>query len=181
MVTRPLLSLAARAAAVLLVGGAGLHGAPASWAEPKTPTVVELFTSQGCNSCPLADKVLGDLAQRPDIVALSFHVIYWDYRGWKDTLATNETTDRLRTYASFLSERSVYTPQLVIGGVRHGVGSRRGRVENAIARVAEDDRGRVEVSAVADGSGNLHVRITGGDLHQSDVVVWLLHFNKAWT
>ena len=181
MVTRPLLSLAARAAAVLLVGGAGLHGAPASWAEPKTPTVVELFTSQGCNSCPLADKVLGDLAQRPDIVALSFHVNYWGYPGWKDTLATNETTDRLRTYASFLSERSVYTPQLVIGGVRHGVGSRRGRVENAIARVAEDDRGRVEVSAVADGSGNLHVRITGGDLHQSDVVVWLLHFNKAWT
>jgi hypothetical protein len=102
MVIRPLISLAARAAAVLLVGGAVLHGAPASWAERKTPTVVELFTSQGCNSCPPADEVLGDLAQRPDIVALSFHVNYWDYLGWKRTLATNETTDRQRTYASFL-------------------------------------------------------------------------------
>ena len=176
---RPTPSLAALAVAALAAAGSALFGAGFAAAEQKALTVVELFTSQGCNSCPPADELLGDLAQRPDILALSFHVNYWDYLGWKDTLATDATTDRQRIYASFLGERSVYTPQLVIGGVQHEVGSRRARIEATIARVAEDGHATVEVSAVPDGSGNLHVRIAGGELHQRDVVVWLVRFDKS--
>ena len=166
-------------AALLLIAGPGLLGAGATAAAAEEPTVVELFTSQGCNSCPPADEVLVELLQRRDIVALSFHVNYWDYLGWKDTLATDETTDRQRTYASFLGERSVYTPQLVIGGVRHEVGSRRAAVMATIARVAENQDAMIAVSATADGDGNLHVRVGDGAPVQRDIVVWLVRFDKT--
>ncbi len=175
---RPVSSFAALAAAFLVAIGPALFGAGAARAESTVPTVVELFTSQGCDACPPADKVLADLAQRPGIVALTFPVNYWDYLGWEDTLATDATTDRQRTYKSSLGERTVYTPQMVIGGVRHEVGSRRASVESAIARVAEDADDMVEVFAVVDGGGNLHVRIAGGDLYKREVVIWLMRFDK---
>ena len=82
------------------------------------PWAVELFTSQGCNSCPPADAFLGRLAKRPDIVALSFHVDYWDYIGWKDPFASRETTERQRGYARSLKQRYVYTPEMVVDGIR---------------------------------------------------------------
>ncbi|MGB1088960.1 MAG: DUF1223 domain-containing protein, partial [Alphaproteobacteria bacterium] len=87
----------------------------ALWANDNA-VVVELFTSQGCSSCPPADALLGELATRPDVIALSFPVTYWDYLGWKDTLANGEFTDRQRAYARKLHLRQVYTPQMVIAG-----------------------------------------------------------------
>lgn len=95
--------------------------------------VVELFTSQGCSSCPPADALLAELAGRDDVVALSYHVDYWDYLGWKDTLATPENTARQRAYGAAL-DRPVYTPQAVINGHRDAVGSNRKAILAALDR-----------------------------------------------
>ena len=86
--------------------------------------VVELFTSQGCNSCPPADAVFAELAQRNDVVALAYHVDYWDYLGWKDTLASPENTARQYAYMRAFGARSVYTPQAVINGRVHVNGAK---------------------------------------------------------
>jgi hypothetical protein len=86
------------------------------------PWAIELFTSQGCSSCPPADLQLGKLSRRADIVALSNHVDYWDYIGWKDRFATHETTERQRAYARVLKQRYVYTPEMVVDGIGHDPG-----------------------------------------------------------
>src|SRR5262245_27148421 len=84
-------------------------------AESRKPLgVLELFTSQGCNSCPPADALLAEMAAKGDVVALAYHVDYWDYLGWRDTLARPENTQRQRDYGRAFGIRSVYTPQAVI-------------------------------------------------------------------
>ena len=94
--------------------------------------VIELFTSQGCSSCPPADVVLKDYAAKDDIIALSLPVDYWDYIGWKDTLESPKNTERQRAYAKSLGSGSIYTPQAVVNGVTHAVGSNRMELERAI-------------------------------------------------
>jgi len=84
--------------------------------------VVELYTSQGCSSCPPADALLVELAQRDDVIALALHVDYWDYIGWKDRFAVPEHTDRQKGYARAAGQRTIYTPQMIVGGVDHVVG-----------------------------------------------------------
>jgi hypothetical protein len=96
-----------------------LLAAPAL-AEERSPVVVELFTSQGCNSCPPADTFLGELAQRPALLALAFHVDYWNYIGWTDPFARPWATARQRGYQKSLKERFVYTPQMVVDGAAQG-------------------------------------------------------------
>ncbi|MHC0053145.1 DUF1223 domain-containing protein [Actibacterium sp. D379-3] len=100
-----------------LAGGASAQDAAA-------PVVVELFTSQGCSSCPPADELLAELARRDDVIALALHVDYWDYIGWKDQFADPSFTDRQKAYARAVGSRSIYTPQMVIGGAEHVVGHR---------------------------------------------------------
>lgn len=85
--------------------------------------VVELYTSQGCSSCPPADELLHRLSKRDDVIALSLHVDYWDYIGWKDIFGRPEHTDRQKAYARVAGSRTIYTPQMVIGGVDHIVGA----------------------------------------------------------
>lgn len=102
-------------------------------AETDSPVVVELYTSQGCSSCPPAEAFLGELAKRPDVIALEFHVDYWDYIGWKDPFASARYADRQRAYSSVLGARYVYTPQMVIQGQTHEVGSKRYQVEQKIS------------------------------------------------
>ena len=103
------------------------HGAVA-----QTPAVVELYTSQGCSSCPPADELLAELAERDDVIALSLHVDYWDYLGWRDIHARHEFTKRQAAYRDAQGARSVYTPQMVIQGTEQVVGSRRGEVSAAL-------------------------------------------------
>jgi hypothetical protein len=91
-------------------------GAVVARAQDKSPIVVELFTSQGCSSCPPADNFLGDLAKRPDVLALSFHVDYWDYIGWKDEFGKAAYSARQKEVASWGKSRVVYTPQVVLNG-----------------------------------------------------------------
>jgi hypothetical protein len=102
--------------------------------QPKA--VLELFTSQGCSSCPPADKLLGEYADRKDVLALSFNVDYWDYLGWKDTLASPDHTERQRGYAAARGDGEVYTPQIVINGREHIVGSNKTAIEAALKRDA---------------------------------------------
>ena len=99
-------------------------------AEPRA--VVELFTSQGCSSCPPADKVIGDLAKDPSVIALSMPIDYWDYLGWKDTLADARFSARQQAYSRVRGDRGVYTPQVVVNGSVHLVGSDRAGIEDAI-------------------------------------------------
>jgi len=99
-------------------------------ADPRA--VVELFTSQGCSSCPPADKVLGELANDPSVIALSMPIDYWDYLGWKDTLADSRFTARQKAYSQVRGDREVYTPQVVVNGSVHVIGSDLAGIENAI-------------------------------------------------
>jgi len=100
-------------------------------------TVVELYTSQGCSSCPPADAYLGKLAARPDVLALSFHVDYWDYIGWKDTFADPRYTARQRAFSVIFEQRYVYTPQMVVHGSYQVVGSDPDVIEDAIEKARE--------------------------------------------
>lgn len=101
-----------------------------------SPVVVELFTSQGCSSCPPADAMLHELAQREDVIALALHVDYWDYIGWKDQFAKPEYTQRQRQYAVLGHRRSVYTPQMIINGQTDVVGAKAMKLSEAIAKHA---------------------------------------------
>jgi hypothetical protein len=98
------------------------------------PVVVELFTSQGCSSCPPADALLTELAHRKDVLALGFHVDYWDKLGWKDPLSSPGATARQHDYAAEFKRNEIYTPQMVIEGQSQAVGSNRGAVLQAVAQ-----------------------------------------------
>ncbi len=145
----------------------------------KLPIVVELFSSQGCNSCPPADEFLGELAKRDDIIALAFHVNYWDYLGWKDTFASDATTERQRTYATFLGERTIYTPQMVIGGVTHKVGSRRSDVNQVVDSLRQRTGPYLDIRVRRMEGGMIAVHIPAGELKQRDVVVWLVRYDSS--
>src|SRR5438477_10316699 len=113
------------------------------------PIVVELFTSEGCSSCPPADVLLAELARRPDVLALSFHVDYWDRLGWKDPFSSRAATDRQNRYAKLLALHTVYTPQIVVDGKWEAVGSDRADVERALD-LARRDRPEVPVTLALD-------------------------------
>jgi len=106
-------------------------------ADPRA--VVELFTSQGCSSCPPADKLLGELAKDPSVIALSMPIDYWDYLGWKDTLADSRFSARQKAYSHMRGDRDVYTPQMIVNGETHVIGSDRARVEGAIGDTGRRD------------------------------------------
>jgi hypothetical protein len=96
------------------------------------PIVVELFTSQGCSSCPPADKLLGELAQRGDVIALGYHITYWDGAQWRDPLSRPESTERQQAYDGHLTGGQIYTPQMVVEGTEDVVGSDRSLVLAAV-------------------------------------------------
>lgn len=133
--------------AAALAGLIALQPAVATGGE--TRAVVELFTSQGCSSCPPADALLTELAGRDDLVALTFPVDYWDYLGWRDTLASAQNSQRQRDYAEARGDRAVYTPQIVVNGSVHVVGSDPAAVESALGS-APAFPARVSLSRVGD-------------------------------
>ena len=106
-------------------------------ADPRA--VIELFTSQGCSSCPPADKILGELAKDPSVIALSMPIDYWDYLGWKDTLADSRFSARQKAYSQVRGDREVYTPQVVVNGSAHVIGSDRAGIESAINATEKSD------------------------------------------
>jgi hypothetical protein len=140
-----------------------LAAAPAGAGDGKTLTVVELFTSQGCSSCPPAEAFLGELAKRPDLLALELHVDYWDYIGWKDPFASAASTDRQRVYNKRLGRGYVYTPQIVVDGAVEAVGSDRRAVERQIEAARAQPRPHVAVRVFTTGAGRLAVELPQGD------------------
>ncbi len=110
---------------------AGLGPAAAQTSVP-IKGVLELFTSQGCSSCPPADKLLWEFSDRSDLLVMSVHVDVWDYLGWKDTLSTPEGSKRQRFYAVARGDKRIYTPQMIVNGVTHAVGSDKTAIEAAL-------------------------------------------------
>jgi len=115
-----------------VIASAMMASAMASAEPPRA--VIELFTSQGCSSCPPADELAGELAQDPSLVVLSLAIDYWDYLGWKDTLALPGHANRQRAYSKVRGDREVYTPQAVVNGVTHVLGSDKSAIENAVTQ-----------------------------------------------
>lgn len=143
---------------------------PANAGEPRA--VIELFTSQGCSSCPPADKLMGEFARDPSVVALTLPVDYWDYLGWKDTLALHGHSKRQRAYADARGDREVYTPQVVVNGMMHVLGSDRSAIEKAINETRTMDAPlTVPVTmTVAEGKVTVNVPAANG---QRSGEVWL--------
>ncbi len=138
--------------------------------------VVELFTSQGCSSCPPADKVLGDLAKEPNVLAMSLNVDYWDYLGWKDTVGSPENSRRQREYAVRRGDGRVYTPQIVVSGGKHVVGSYEGRVRSEIKSVLSKPASAfVPVSITAEGQEvTIETGAAGDGVKAKDATLWLM-------
>jgi hypothetical protein len=154
------------AVAVTLLAG------PAAAAEIRANprAVVELFTSQGCSSCPKADAMFSDLSKRDDIIALAFHVDYWDYIGWPDTFGAKVNSDRQRAYAESWGSSRIYTPQLVVNGVQGVVGSREKEVSGAI------DAARLDLPVgLRLGTDMLEVTV-GPQAGGVEAMVWLVTF-----
>lgn len=131
---------------------------------PAGPVLVELFTSQGCSSCPPADTVLDELLARPDVLALAFHVTYWDRLGWPDTLGDARFDRRQRAYARQLASSTIYTPQAIVGGRADVVGSQAATMRRAIDLIREArppaligiaDDGAVHLAAGVGGAGTV--------------------------
>lgn len=146
-----------------------------SAAADRPRAVIELFTSQGCSSCPAADKVLGDYAVKGDVLALSYHVDYWNYLGWKDTFSKAEFTERQQRYAQSFDRRGVYTPQVVVNGRDHVVGSRKRDIENLISTYATDGNDlSVPVNTEINGD---NLRVTT-EAATGNATLWIVYFDK---
>ena len=160
-----------RSFVVALIVGLPMHALAATADKPLT--VVELFTSQGCSSCPPADAFLGKLAREDDILALSMHVDYWDYIGWKDPFADPALTTRQRKYAARMELRYIYTPQMVIQGRWQEVGSKRGAIWPLIRDARKEQS--VAIHIAVEGSA-VRVRLPAQPVAEA-ATVWLVAFD----
>ncbi len=138
-------------------------------------TVVELFTSQGCSSCPPADTFLGELARRDGVLGISFHVDYWDYMGWKDPFADARHTRRQRDYVRRFGLDYVYTPQMVVNGRAQATGSDRSAVLSAIERARRHDR--VPLRLTRNGIGGVRVAVGRTETDEA-ADLWLVVLDK---
>jgi hypothetical protein len=144
------------------------------------PVVVELFTSQGCSSCPPADAVLKNLAQRPDVIALALHVDYWDYIGWKDFFASPSNTDRQKGYAQVNGRRMIYTPQMIVMGQQDVSGNDVMGLAEAIS--AYQARPRPVALALQRQGGRLTVTVAPqGALPQAPIAIQLVRYTALET
>lgn len=169
----PSASLLAALLATILVGPGAAESKSVSASEGNA--VIELFTSQGCSSCPPADALLGRLAEEPGLVALSFSIDYWDYLGWRDTLGSPANSDRQRGYARARGDGRVYTPQIVVDGVAHVNGSDESAVHAAV-KAAEKRLAKVKVPVSMHAEGDTLVIDIGAAPENSDkrkATVWL--------
>jgi len=169
---------ARRVAPALLVAGFVISSAAATQAgEPRA--VLELFTSQGCSSCPPADRLVGQFANDPSVVALSVPIDYWDYLGWRDTLANPAHSARQRAYARLRGDGQVYTPQIVVNGSADALGSDQAAIEHAIVQT-DHKTGVMSLPVVlALNNGTLNVSVSGADKAPAAAEVWLCPLAKT--
>lgn len=145
------------------------------------PVVIELFTSQGCSSCPPADALLVELAKRDDVLPLALHVDYWDYIGWKDIFADPSFTERQRAYANASGHRTIYTPQMIVGGENHVVGFKPMKLADLIA----DQKRKIEASKLgltAIRSGDtLSIALNNSGAPARDMMVQVIEYRSHET
>ncbi|WP_371426020.1 DUF1223 domain-containing protein [Tardiphaga sp.] len=157
---------------------AAIAASGSALAQPRA--VLELFTSQGCSSCPPADKIIGDLSKDPSVIALSMPIDYWDYLGWKDTLADSRFSARQKAYSQMRGDRDVYTPQVVVNGATQVIGSDVDRIKGAIS---ETKRGTVMTVPVSMSVSGKHVNVSvAASTTASDTAhgeVWICSVAKA--
>ncbi|MBF9197439.1 DUF1223 domain-containing protein [Microvirga terrestris] len=150
-------------------------------AEPPR-AVVELFTSQGCSSCPPADELLVEYSRQPDIVALSLPVNYWDYLGWKDTLAHVAFTERQKAYAHSRSDRQVFTPQMIVNGKKSSIGSDRAQVEKAIQLTTKGRKTLPVTVNIAEQNDTVTITVEETpDTTQREAEIWILPVLRSQT
>ena len=141
--------------------------------------LLELFTSQGCSSCPAADKLLGEFAADPSLVVLSLPIDYWDYLGWKDTLASPADSARQRAYAHMRGDRQVYTPQIVVNGSTHALGSDKAAIEHAIEQTDQKSGVMSVPVSMTVGENGLNVKIELAESPYNAGEVWLCPLANA--
>jgi hypothetical protein len=144
----------------------------------ETRAVIELFTSQGCSSCPPADRLLGELSKDPSLVTMSLPVDYWDYLGWKDTLALHGHSERQRAYADVRGDREVYTPQVVVNGVVHALGSDKAAIEKAIAETDKTASPLTVPVSMTVAGGNVTVDVAAANDAHNSGEVWLCPISR---
>jgi hypothetical protein len=172
----PIMSLIRRlalSAAGFVLAGSAAHAAGTT----ERPVLIELFTSQGCNSCPPADALLGELARRPGVLALAFHVDYWNGLGWSDPYSSKLWTARQNDYAQRMGKRSIYTPQLVVDGAEDVVGSSRSAVDALIAAARRRDAAGPAIETATDATGHRVVRLGAGESARG--TVWLAGYDRS--
>jgi hypothetical protein len=162
--------------AICVAACAAMAAVPAG-AEPRA--VVELFTSQGCSSCPPADRLLGELAHDPSLIAMSLPIDYWDYIGWKDTLAKPRHAARQRFYAKTRGDGEVFTPQVVVNGVTYAVGNDKGAIEKAIAQSRSKGEALSLPVKLSVADGKVNVNVLAATEEGAKAEVWLCALGAA--
>lgn len=165
------------AAAALLLAGAPAHAQQPA-VQPKA--VVELFTSQGCSSCPAADALFTELAKDPKLITLTLPVTYWDYLGWKDTLGQEVFSKRQKLYAKARGDGQIYTPQAVVNGTAHIVGSDKGGIDKLVKEQGKD--GFPVKIDLAEADGALRINLGSSSFTgEKPAIVLLLQVSRTAT
>lgn len=142
-------------------------------------SVIELFTSQGCASCPPADEIMAGYEDNKDILTLSWHVDYWNYLGWKDTFSKAEFTERQRRYATSMQERQIYTPQAIVNGRDHTVGSRKDKIENLMKGFQNKGQGLTVPIDVKITGDQMQIRVNTTTALKNDPTLYIVYFNRS--
>jgi len=172
------LTFVKKVAATAFFGCATVGVVVASAAAEETRAVLELFTSQGCDSCPAADRLLGELAKEPKMIAMTAAVDYWDYLGWKDTLALAGHGNRQRAYARVRGDRDVFTPQVIVNGAAQALGSDLAQIERAIAQTRRIAAILSIPLSLKVADGKLVINAPAGKIMEKSEV-WLCPLSKA--
>lgn len=173
-------SVLSQSAATIAFLVLGMTIAQAQTAAKSPKAVIELFTSQGCSSCPPADALVVELAKDPELIALTLPVTYWDYLGWKDTLGKDSFAKRQKFYAKSRGDGQVYTPQVVINGAAHAIGSERAEIEKVVNQLAVT--GFAAKLALKEENGSLQIRIAPtGSTSEEKAGVWIIPTTRQAT
>jgi hypothetical protein len=157
---------------------AGIAFAGPSFGQEAPKGVVELFTSQGCSSCPPADAAFRKLVERGDVIALAYHVDYWNYLGWADTLSSKENTERQYAYARTMGRANVYTPQVVVNGRDHVMGSDLGGIEKKVDGFLTEGEGLIVPIKAQVLGDQLEITVAAG---QGKANVVMVYFDREKT
>lgn len=162
-----------------LTVGMVLSTLPIDVANAQETAVVELFTSQGCSSCPPADEFFGELRHMPGVIALSLHVDYWDYIGWEDTLGDPKFTRRQHNYAIAENSKMVYTPQVIVGGVTRAVGTDRSEIVEAVHQM-QAQANPVSIKATH-GNGQISIQAQSPKSFEKGATLYLVQYQPEVT